>query len=103
MHAFSLKKYRAVDGFALTELPTPRPRKSEARIKVLFSAFGPADCKVARGIVKFLHGRKFPLVLGYETFRASLMRWDRARRVGRSATVFSDSSLWAVEQPWCVF
>src|SRR6266481_857792 len=66
MRAFSLKKYGAVDGFALTELPTPRPRKGEARIKVLFSAFGPADCKVARGIVKFLHGRKFPLVLGYD-------------------------------------
>src|SRR5712671_4459580 len=27
---------------------------------------GPADFKVATGVVKFLHGRKFPMILGYD-------------------------------------
>jgi len=35
-------------------------------VKVHASAVGPADFKVAQGSNKFLHARKFPMVLGYD-------------------------------------
>jgi len=49
-----------------TELPTPVPRSGQVRVKVHASAVGPADFKVAQGSNKFLHARKFPMVLGYD-------------------------------------
>jgi NADPH:quinone reductase-like Zn-dependent oxidoreductase len=66
MHAMTLKHYGAKDGYFLTDLHTPEPKQGEVRIKVHASAFGPADYKVSRGIVKFLHARNFPIVLGYD-------------------------------------
>jgi NADPH:quinone reductase len=44
----------------------PSQNKSEVRIKVHGSAIGPADYKVSCGIVRFLHVRNFPIVLGYD-------------------------------------
>ena len=64
MRAMTLKNYGAKDGYFLTDLQTPEPKQGEVRIKVHASAFGPADYKVSRGIVKFLHARNFPIVLG---------------------------------------
>jgi NADPH:quinone reductase-like Zn-dependent oxidoreductase len=66
MRAMTLKAYGAKDGYVLSDLPSPEPRQRELRIKVHTSAFGPADYKVSRGIVKFLHARNFPMVLGYD-------------------------------------
>src|ERR1700722_10039887 len=66
MRAMTLRNYGAKDGYFLADLPTPEPKQGEVRIKVHVSAFGPADYKVSRGIVKFLHARNFPLVLGYD-------------------------------------
>jgi NADPH:quinone reductase-like Zn-dependent oxidoreductase len=66
MRAMTLKAYGAKDGYFLEDLPTPEPKRGEVRIKVHASAFGPADFKVSRGIVKFLHARNFPIILGYD-------------------------------------
>src|SRR5580698_1265472 len=66
MRAMALRKYGSLNELYQAELPTPAPKGGEVRVKVCSSAVGPADYKVALGIVKFLHGRKFPLVLGYD-------------------------------------
>jgi NADPH:quinone reductase len=66
MRAICLTKYGSIDNFVKTDLPTPIPKRGQIRVKVHSSAVGPADFKVAMGLVKFLHGRKFPMVLGYD-------------------------------------
>ncbi len=66
MHAICLTKYGSISNFAKTELPAPIPKHGQIRVKVHSSAVGPADFKVAMGLVKFLHGRKFPMTLGYD-------------------------------------
>jgi len=66
MRAICLTKYGSIDNFIRTDIPTPAPKRGQVRVRVHSSAVGPADFKVAMGLVKFLHGRKFPMVLGYD-------------------------------------
>src|SRR5580700_1866271 len=66
MRAICLTKYGSIDNFVKTDLPIPIPKRGQIRVKVHSSAVGPADFKVAMGLVKFLHGRKFPMTLGYD-------------------------------------
>jgi NADPH:quinone reductase len=66
MRAICLTKYGSIDNFIRTDLPTPAPKRGQVRVRVHSSAVGPADFKVAMGLVKFLHGRKFPMILGYD-------------------------------------
>ena len=66
MRAICLTKYGSIENFASVGLPTPEPKRGQIRVRVHASAVGPADFKVAAGLVKFLHGRKFPMILGYD-------------------------------------
>jgi NADPH:quinone reductase-like Zn-dependent oxidoreductase len=66
MRAICLTKYGFIDNFIRTDLPTPAPKRGQVRVRVHSSAVGPADFKVAMGLVKFLHGRKCPMILGYD-------------------------------------
>lgn len=66
MRAICLTKYGSIDNLVQIELPKPQPQKKQVLVKVYASALGPADQKVALGTVKFLHGRRFPMVLGYD-------------------------------------
>ena len=66
MQATCLKRYGPIDNFVKTDLPLPNPKQAQVRVRIHASAIGPADYKVATGIVKFLHGRKFPMILGYD-------------------------------------
>ena len=58
MRALCLKKYGSVEDFVQMDLPTPKPKRGQVRVKVHASAVGPADYKVALGLVKCPHGRK---------------------------------------------
>ena len=66
MKTLSLEKYGDLASFKVIHLPERVPGAGEVRVKVHASALNPADYKVALGEVKFLHGRKFPLTLGYD-------------------------------------
>lgn len=66
MRAMCLESYGSIDRPVQRDLPTPVPKKGQVRVKVCASALGPADYKVGQGDNKFLHGRKFPMVLGYD-------------------------------------
>lgn len=66
MQAICLKRYGSIDNFVKTDLPLPNPKQAQVRVSIHASAIGPADYKVATGMVKFLHGRKFPMILGYD-------------------------------------
>ena len=65
MRAICLTKYGFINNFIRTDLPTPAPKRGQVRVRV-HSSVGPADFKVAMGLVKFLHDRKFPMILGYD-------------------------------------
>lgn len=66
MRAICLNRYGSIDGLVQLELPLPQPKRGQVRVTVHASALGPADLKVALGENKFLHARKFPMVLGYD-------------------------------------
>lgn len=66
MRAMAISSYGPVDQMKLIELPTPEPGPGQVRVKVHASAVNPSDEKVAIGATKFLHGRNFPMVLGYD-------------------------------------
>jgi Alcohol dehydrogenase GroES-like domain len=66
MRATCLTKYGSIENFASVDLPTPEPKRGQIRVRVHASAVGPADFKVTTGQFKFLHGRKFPMILGYD-------------------------------------
>ena len=66
MRAMCLTKYGSIENFVRTDLPTPEPKHGQIRVRVHTSTVGPADLKVATGQFKFLHGRQFPMILGYD-------------------------------------
>lgn len=64
MKSLCLTQYGSLDFFRMTELAEEAPGAREIQIQVLASALNPSDFKVALGEVKFLHGRRFPMILG---------------------------------------
>ena len=66
MKVFGVKAYGPVEKLESMEIPAPVPGKKEISIRIQGSAVNPADAKVLTGKVKMLHGRNFPLVVGYD-------------------------------------
>ena len=66
MRVMAANQYGPLEQLEILEIPTPEPGPGEVRIKVCASALNPADYKVVLGTMKFLHGRNFPLVVGYD-------------------------------------
>ena len=66
MIAFGVTKYGPISTIHQLDLPTPEPGAGQVRVRVMASAINPADFKVIEGKMKFLHGRRMPLVVGYD-------------------------------------
>jgi NADPH:quinone reductase len=66
MRVMATKQYGPLEQLQVLELPTPEPGPGEVQVRVCASALNPADYKVILGTMKFLHGRNFPLVVGYD-------------------------------------
>ena len=66
MKAMATKSYGPLDRLEMMDLPAPDAGPRQIRVNVHASSINPADIKVITGQVKFLHGRNFPLVLGYD-------------------------------------
>lgn len=66
MKAMAAPGYGPLENLAQIELPLPTPGAGEVRVRVVASALNPADYKVVLGVIKFLHGRQMPLVVGYD-------------------------------------
>lgn len=66
MFAMAAPDYGSLDALARIELPMPEPKPTQVRVRVHASALNPADYKVVLGDMKFLHARRFPLVVGYD-------------------------------------
>ncbi|HEX4231037.1 MAG TPA: NAD(P)-dependent alcohol dehydrogenase [Bryobacteraceae bacterium] len=66
IHALATDRYGDLSRLSIIELPLPKPASGEVRVRVRATALNPADYKVIKGQVKFLHARNFPLVLGYD-------------------------------------
>src|ERR1700722_6719590 len=66
MKAMGVKSYGPVDRLEFLEIPEPICSPGQIRVVVKASSVNPADPKVITGAVKFLHGRRFPMVVGYD-------------------------------------
>jgi NADPH:quinone reductase-like Zn-dependent oxidoreductase len=66
MKVMASQSYGPLDQVRLTEIPEPTPGKGEVRVRVHASSVNPADYKTITGEAKILHGRNFPLVMGYD-------------------------------------
>jgi NADPH:quinone reductase len=66
MRALAVSHYGPLDQLQVIEIPKPKPGKGQIQVRVVASALNPADFKVVLGTMKFLHGRNFPLVIGYD-------------------------------------
>ena len=58
--------YGSLQQLKVMEALIPSPGPGQARVRVVASALNPADYKVILGQVKFLHGRRFPMCVGYD-------------------------------------
>ena len=66
MKAIAAATYGPLERLAVIDAPLPTPGSGEVRVRVVASALNPADYKVILGTLKFLHGRKRPLIVGYD-------------------------------------
>jgi NADPH:quinone reductase-like Zn-dependent oxidoreductase len=66
MKALAAQTYGPLERLAQIDAPLPAPAAGEVRVRVVASALNPADYKVLLGTLKFLHGRRKPLIVGYD-------------------------------------
>lgn len=68
MRALCARALGGSDQLKVEEIPAPEPRAGQVLVRVHAAAVNPADGKVLRGEFagRFLHARRFPLVLGYD-------------------------------------
>ena len=66
MRAMAIPSYGPVERMTQVEMPLPEPGPGQVRVKVHASAVNSSEMKVATGAAKILHGRNFPMVLGYD-------------------------------------
>lgn len=66
MRVIATSSYGPLQQLEAMSMSEPVPRAGQVRVRVQASALNPADYKVILGKLKFLHGRKFPLVVGYD-------------------------------------
>jgi NADPH:quinone reductase-like Zn-dependent oxidoreductase len=66
MKAMGADSYGPVEGVGPVDVPLPEPSSGEIRIRIVNSAINPADFKVVLGMIKFLHAKTRPLVVGYD-------------------------------------
>ncbi len=66
MHVIAAGKYGPLDQLKPMELPILEPARGEVRVRVVASALNTADYKAVLGIMKLVHARNFPLVVGYD-------------------------------------
>ena len=65
MRAMIAESFGGPDRMHVGELDIPTPRAGEVRVRVTAAAANHADVKVLAGM-RFLHARRFPLVVGYD-------------------------------------
>ena len=66
MRALVGRTYGPLTDLAVADLPTPEPGANQVRVRVHAAALNPADFKVVTGSLKILHGRRFPMTVGYD-------------------------------------
>ncbi len=68
MHAYMTNQYGDLGDLRLADIERPSPAADEVLVRVHAAAVNPADYKVLTGRDggRFLHGSRFPLVLGYD-------------------------------------
>ncbi|MFN0064328.1 MAG: NAD(P)-dependent alcohol dehydrogenase [Myxococcaceae bacterium] len=66
IQAMAVEAYGPLSQLAAKSIALRDPARGEVRVRVAASAVNPADFKVLLGQMKFLHGRRFPLVVGYD-------------------------------------
>lgn len=66
MLAAIIKAFGAPDTLTLAEIPEPEAAPDEVLIRASAASINPIDCKSRRGNHKYILGRKFPIVLGWD-------------------------------------
>ncbi|MFC2090572.1 NAD(P)-dependent alcohol dehydrogenase [Bacteroidota bacterium] len=66
MKAVYINEYGGLDNLTYGDLPDPLPGKGEVKIQVAAVSVNPVDWKVREGRLKFLSGRRFPIIMGTE-------------------------------------
>jgi NADPH:quinone reductase-like Zn-dependent oxidoreductase len=64
MKAILLTEYGDVDKLQLRDVPSPKPKKGEVRVKVAFTSINPVDYKIRSGAAKEMFPQTFPAILG---------------------------------------
>ncbi|MDA3823811.1 MAG: NAD(P)-dependent alcohol dehydrogenase [Bacteroidales bacterium] len=66
MKAIFINEYGGSDKLQFNDLKDPSPEKGEVLIRVAATSVNPVDWKVREGRLKFLSGKKFPIIMGTE-------------------------------------
>src|SRR5258707_2947796 len=66
MRAFVLSSYGGPERTALTDVPTPTPRKGELLVRVHAAGLNPVDFKTRAGMLKIVQRYPLPIVMGNE-------------------------------------
>ncbi|HVZ20807.1 MAG TPA: NAD(P)-dependent alcohol dehydrogenase [Vicinamibacterales bacterium] len=84
MRALMYSKYGGPDDLVVREVPVPEPAAGEVLVKIEAAAINPIDCRLLRGSVRLMSGRRFPRHIGadFSGTVAALGEGVRGRAVG---------------------
>ena len=63
MRAIYINAYGGSENLIYGELPDPVPDRKQVLIRVAVASVNPVDWKVREGLLKFLSGKRFPMVM----------------------------------------
>ncbi len=66
MKAIGINRYGGSDELRVLSMEVPEPGRGELLIKVIAASVNPVDWKVREGRLKYITGRKFPIIMGTE-------------------------------------
>lgn len=81
MKAVVIQDYGSPEVLQSTEIATPTVKPDQLLVKVHATSVNPVDWKIRQGLLKFLTGKRFPMVLGFDLSGAVV-------EVGSSVTRF---------------
>jgi NADPH:quinone reductase-like Zn-dependent oxidoreductase len=93
MKAAVIHNYGSADVLQIEEIEKPRIKPDQLLVKVYASSVNPIDWKMRKGMLRFITGNRFPLVLGFDVVGEVVEVGDRVTRFKTGDIVYAGLTL----------
>lgn len=93
MKAAVIRQYGSAEVLHIEEIPQPQIKPDQVLVKVYATTVNPIDWKIRKGMLRFLPGLQFPLVLGFDISGEVVAVGDRVTQFKVGDLVYASTGL----------